>query len=95
MPAALFLSPPSPSFPKLDHPSIVKFHDSFMEKDFFCIITEFCEVCVCACVRAYVCACVRACVRGMCVAWHALTSGAMHLKAFLPAPVLLCSMHTT
>ena len=30
--------------PQLDHPSIVKFHDSFMDKDFFCIITEFCEV---------------------------------------------------
>ncbi len=28
---------------QLDHPSIVKFHDSFMDKDFFCIITEYCE----------------------------------------------------
>ena len=30
---------------KLDHPGIVKFHDSFLEGDFFCIITEYCEVC--------------------------------------------------
>lgn len=29
---------------QLDHPSIVKFHDSFMDGDFFCIITEYCEV---------------------------------------------------
>ncbi|KAI0212520.1 Serine/threonine-protein kinase Nek11 [Lamellibrachia satsuma] len=28
---------------KLDHPGIVKFHDSFLEGDFFCIITEYCE----------------------------------------------------
>ena len=29
---------------KLVHPSIVKFHDSFMDGDVFCIVTEFCEV---------------------------------------------------
>ncbi|XP_066101216.1 serine/threonine-protein kinase Nek11 isoform X1 [Saccopteryx bilineata] len=28
---------------KLDHPSIVKFYASFVEKDNFCIITEYCE----------------------------------------------------
>ncbi|NXY32481.1 NEK11 kinase, partial [Pomatorhinus ruficollis] len=28
---------------KLDHPSIVKFHASFVERDSFCIITEYCE----------------------------------------------------
>ncbi|CAI8010361.1 Serine/threonine-protein kinase Nek11 [Geodia barretti] len=28
---------------KLDHPSIVRFHDSFLEKDLFCIVTELCE----------------------------------------------------
>ncbi|KAI8479488.1 Serine/threonine-protein kinase Nek11 [Branchiostoma belcheri] len=28
---------------KLDHPGIVKFHDSFLEKENFCIVTEFCE----------------------------------------------------
>ncbi|XP_064393526.1 serine/threonine-protein kinase Nek11-like [Halichondria panicea] len=28
---------------KLDHPSIVKFQDSFMEKECFCIVTENCE----------------------------------------------------
>ncbi|XP_033754319.1 serine/threonine-protein kinase Nek11-like isoform X1 [Pecten maximus] len=28
---------------KLLHPSIVKFHDSFIDGDVFCIITEFCE----------------------------------------------------
>lgn len=32
------------AFGQLDHPSIVKFHDSFLEKDFFCIVTELCEV---------------------------------------------------
>ena len=31
-------------FPQLHHPSIVKFHDSFLEKDYFCIVTELCEV---------------------------------------------------
>lgn len=29
---------------KLDHPSIVKFYASFVERDSFCIITEYCEV---------------------------------------------------
>eukprot|EP00058_Branchiostoma_floridae_P026916 XP_002612407.1 hypothetical protein BRAFLDRAFT_121964 [Branchiostoma floridae] len=28
---------------KLEHPGIVKFHDSFLEKENFCIVTEFCE----------------------------------------------------
>uniref|UniRef100_A0A6I8N5T9 Serine/threonine-protein kinase Nek11 n=1 Tax=Ornithorhynchus anatinus TaxID=9258 RepID=A0A6I8N5T9_ORNAN len=28
---------------KLDHPSIVKFYTSFVERDNFCIITEYCE----------------------------------------------------
>ena len=28
----------------LDHPDIVKFYDSFVEADFFYIITEYCEV---------------------------------------------------
>nr|XP_033785901.1 serine/threonine-protein kinase Nek11 isoform X2 [Geotrypetes seraphini] len=28
---------------KLDHPAIVKFYASFLEKESFCIITEFCE----------------------------------------------------
>ncbi|KAM4658537.1 serine/threonine-protein kinase Nek11 [Amazona ochrocephala] len=28
---------------KLDHPAIVKFHASFVERDGFCIITEYCE----------------------------------------------------
>uniref|UniRef100_A0A8C5MVA0 Serine/threonine-protein kinase Nek11 n=1 Tax=Leptobrachium leishanense TaxID=445787 RepID=A0A8C5MVA0_9ANUR len=28
---------------KLDHPAIVKFHASFLEKESFCIITEYCE----------------------------------------------------
>ncbi|KAK3589291.1 hypothetical protein CHS0354_026942 [Potamilus streckersoni] len=28
---------------KLDHPSIVKFHDSFIDGEFFCIVTEYCE----------------------------------------------------
>jgi len=28
----------------LDHPAIVKFYDSFVEADFFYIITEYCEV---------------------------------------------------
>lgn len=30
---------------KLDHPSIVQFHDSFIDGEFFCIVTEYCEVC--------------------------------------------------
>lgn len=29
---------------RLNHPGIVKFYDSFIERDFFCIITEYCEV---------------------------------------------------
>ena len=29
----------------LDHPNIVKFHDSFIDGDYFCLVTEFCEVC--------------------------------------------------
>jgi len=28
----------------LDHPAIVKFYDSFVEDEFFYIITEYCEV---------------------------------------------------
>lgn len=28
---------------KLDHPSIVQFHDSFIDGEFFCIVTEYCE----------------------------------------------------
>ncbi|KAK0045182.1 serine/threonine-protein kinase Nek11 [Biomphalaria pfeifferi] len=28
---------------KLDHPGIVKFHDSFIDSEYFCIITEYCE----------------------------------------------------
>jgi len=28
----------------LDHPAIVKFYDSFVEADFFYIVTEYCEV---------------------------------------------------
>ena len=28
----------------LDHPGIVKFQDSFIDENFFCIVTEFCEV---------------------------------------------------
>ena len=27
----------------LDHPGIVKFHDSFIDGSFFCIVTEYCE----------------------------------------------------
>jgi serine/threonine protein kinase len=29
----------------LDHPSIVRFHDCFVDSDNFCIVTEYCEVC--------------------------------------------------
>lgn len=29
---------------QLDHPNIVKFMDSFLERESFCIVTEFCEV---------------------------------------------------
>ncbi|GFN79182.1 serine/threonine-protein kinase nek11 [Plakobranchus ocellatus] len=28
---------------KLNHPGIVKFHDSFIDGEFFCIVTEYCE----------------------------------------------------
>lgn len=28
---------------KLDHPGIVQFHDSFIDGEYFCIVTEFCE----------------------------------------------------
>lgn len=28
---------------KLEHPGIVKFHDSFIDGEYFCIITEYCE----------------------------------------------------
>lgn len=31
---------------RLHHPSIVKFHDSFIDGEFFCIITEYCDVSV-------------------------------------------------
>lgn len=31
---------------KLNHPGIVRFKDSFMSGEFFCIITEYCEVIV-------------------------------------------------
>ena len=29
---------------KLDHPGIVQFHDSFIDGEYFCIVTEYCEV---------------------------------------------------
>jgi len=29
---------------KLENPGIVKFYDSFLEGEFFCIVTEYCEV---------------------------------------------------
>jgi len=29
---------------KLDHPSLVQFHDSFIDGEYFCIVTEYCEV---------------------------------------------------
>ena len=28
----------------LDHPNIVKFHDMFIDGDYFCLVTEYCEV---------------------------------------------------
>ena len=31
----------------LDHPNIVKFYDSFVDGEFFCIVTEFCECVFC------------------------------------------------
>lgn len=39
---------------KLDHPFIMKLHDSFFDVDEFCIVTEYCEVrfqfSVCTCI---------------------------------------------
>jgi serine/threonine protein kinase len=29
---------------KLDNPYILKYHESFLDEDFFCIVTEYCEV---------------------------------------------------
>jgi NIMA (never in mitosis gene a)-related kinase len=29
---------------KLDNPYIVRYHDSFLDGEYFCIITEYCEV---------------------------------------------------
>lgn len=29
---------------KLSHPNIVKFCDSFLDGEFFCLVTEYCEV---------------------------------------------------
>lgn len=29
---------------KLNHPHIVGFHDSFLDGEYFCIVTEYCEV---------------------------------------------------
>lgn len=29
---------------KLDNPYILKYHESFLDGDFFCIVTEYCEV---------------------------------------------------
>jgi len=28
----------------LDHPGIIRFYDSFVDAEFFCIATEFCDV---------------------------------------------------
>jgi len=28
----------------LNHPGIVRFYDSFIDAEFFCIVTEFCDV---------------------------------------------------
>ena len=30
----------------LNHPHILQFVDSFCDGDFYCIVTEYCEVCV-------------------------------------------------
>ncbi|EPY82841.1 hypothetical protein CB1_000621003 [Camelus ferus] len=38
---------------KLDHPTIVKFHASFVEQDNFCIITEYCEFHLSVCAWAF------------------------------------------
>ncbi|KAK3515326.1 hypothetical protein QTP70_014607, partial [Hemibagrus guttatus] len=43
---------------QLHHPAILRFYTSFLERDTFCIVTEFCEVCVC--LRSV-------CVSGLCV----------------------------
>lgn len=29
---------------KLDNPYILKYHESFLDGDYFCIVTEYCEV---------------------------------------------------
>ena len=29
---------------RLRHPNIVRFHDSFIDASYFCIVTEYCEV---------------------------------------------------
>jgi hypothetical protein len=29
---------------KLDNPFILKYHDSFLDGEYFCIVTEYCEV---------------------------------------------------
>lgn len=29
---------------KLDNPYILKYHDSFLDGEYFCIVTEYCEV---------------------------------------------------
>ena len=29
---------------KLDNPYILKYYDSFLDGDYFCIVTEYCEV---------------------------------------------------
>ena len=34
---------------KLDHPGIVQFHDSFIDGEYFCIVTEYCEVSFAVC----------------------------------------------
>ena len=49
---------------KLDHPGIVKFHDSFLEGDFFCIITEYCEVCQLGSVSQIIDLCLSICLLG-------------------------------
>ena len=37
----------------LDHPGIVKFHDSFIDQENFCIITEYCEASTVQILRNY------------------------------------------
>ena len=29
----------------LSHPNIIKYYDSFRQEDYFCIITDYCDVC--------------------------------------------------